>query len=220
MRIIFVRHGETVFNADSRYQGHTDAPLSDLGRRQAERVAERLSGEQVAAIYSSDLSRALDTAEAVARRLSLPVITDARLRECSFGDWEALTVNEIAERYPDLFENYRRDSVTHRPPNGERLEALQERVAQAVIEIVERHPNDTVVIATHGGPIRGFLCRALDMPLESFRKVNLHNGSLTILALDSEGKWFLEALNDDCHLHGLIVTDGALDETSAPDTGR
>ena len=215
MRIIFVRHGQTVFNIESRYQGHTDAELSDLGRRQAIRAAERLKEEKIDAVYSSDLSRASETAQAVARFHNLPVQTDERLRECAFGDWEGLTVSQIAEIHPELYENYRRDSVTHRAPNGERLEALQERVVRAISDIAERHPEATVAAVVHGGPIRAFLCHALGTPLETFRKIKLDNCGITILSLASDGGWFLEALNDTRHLDGLEVTDHSLDETSA-----
>jgi len=200
VRIIFVRHGETVFNIESRYQGHTDAELSELGRRQAAGVAERLKDEKIDAVYSSDLSRASETAQEVAKFHNLQVQTDERLRECAFGEWEGLNVREIAELYPELYENYLRDSVTYRAPSGERLESLQARVVCAINDIAERHPEDTVVAVVHGGPIRAFLCHALGTPLEAFRKIKLDNCGLTALLLGSDGTWFLEALNDTSHL--------------------
>lgn len=200
MRIIFVRHGETVYNTEARYQGHTDSELSELGRKQAAAAGERLKGEKIAAVYSSDLSRASDTARAIAAHHNLPVQTDDGLRECAFGDWEGLSVSEIADSFPDLYEKYRRNSVAHRAPNGERLEELQQRVVLAVKRIAERHPDDTVLIVTHGGPIRAFFCHALGAGLQTFRKMGLDNGGITTLSLDSDGRWFLEVLNDTCHL--------------------
>jgi len=220
LRIIFVRHGETVFNTESRYQGHTDAELSELGRRQAICAAERLKDGKIDAVYSSDLSRAGDTAREVAVFHNLPVQTDERLRECAFGGWEGLTVSEIAELYPELYENYRRDSVTHRAPNGERLEALQERVIQAISDIAKRHPEDTVVAVIHGGPIRAFLCHALGTPLETFRRIRLDNCGITTLSLSPDDKWLLEALNDTSHLEELEAAGHSLDETSAQDKAR
>lgn len=200
MRIVFVRHGETEYNAESRYQGHTDTNLSKLGRQQAAAVASRLSGENVAAVYTSDLSRASETARVIAAFHDLPVQSDESLRECAFGEWEGLTVKEIAERYAELFRNYIRDSVTHRAPGGERLEQLQDRVVCAVSRIAERHRDDTVVIVTHGGPVRAFFCYALGATLETFRKIKLDNCALTTFSLGSDGRWFLEVLNDTCHL--------------------
>lgn len=200
MRIIFVRHGETEYNVESRYQGHTDTDLSELGRRQARAVAKRLKYESISAVYTSDLSRASETAQAIAAFHDLPVQRTESLRECAFGEWEGLTVKQIAERYPDLFRNYIRDSVTHRAPGGERLEQLQARVVCAVDAIAERHPGDTVVIVTHGGPVRAFFCHAFGTTLETFRKIRLDNCSLTTFSLGTDGRWFLEALNDVCHL--------------------
>lgn len=203
MRIIFVRHGETVFNIESRYQGHLDAELSDLGRLQSQRVAERLSDEPIAAVYSSDLSRAGEAAQAIADLHSLKVEVDESLRECAFGEWEGLSVEEIKHQYPELYRSYLKDSVTYRAPGGERLESLQERVVRMVRCIEERHPDDTVVIVTHGGPIRAFFCHALGASLQTFRKVNLANCSITTFSRDPDGPWFLETLNDSCHLADL-----------------
>lgn len=218
MKIIFVRHGQTVFNKESRYQGHTDAELSELGRRQAERVADRLSGEKIDAVYSSDLSRAADTAERIAQPHNLEVKTDPELRECAFGDWEGLTVSEIRETYPDLYMNYRKDSVTFRAPGGERLEELRERTVRAIDRIAAGHPNDTVAIVTHGGPIRAFFCHALDADLKTFRKITLSNTGMTIFSRELNGQWLLQALNETCHLEDTPAADVNHDETSAVET--
>ncbi|MDH7481591.1 MAG: alpha-ribazole phosphatase [Armatimonadota bacterium] len=204
MRIILVRHGETIYNLERRYQGHTDAELTELGKKQALRTAERLSREDITAIYSSDLIRASETARIIAKYHNLPVQTDMRLRECAFGDWEGLTVDEIKERYPELYANYQRDSVQHRAPNGERLESLLERVSSVVNRIVKKHLNETVVLVGHGGTIHAFICYALDAPLYAFRKIRLDNCGITIFSRLPNGKWFLEVLNETCHLEGLV----------------
>jgi alpha-ribazole phosphatase len=206
-RIIFVRHGETEYNCQSRYQGHTDSRLSELGRCQSARVAERLGAETIAAVYSSDLVRASETAQAVAALHRLSVSTDADLRECAFGDWEGLTVKQISERFPALYRSYLRDSVTHRAPNGERLEDLLARVVRAVDSIVAAHPGGTSVIVTHGGPIRAFFCHAFDAKLDTFRKIRLDNCGITILSLGADGRWFLQSLNEAHHLEGLEMPE-------------
>ncbi|MHB1000543.1 MAG: histidine phosphatase family protein [Armatimonadota bacterium] len=215
MRVILVRHGQTVSNIENRYQGHADTSLSDFGRFQVAKLGERLKREKIDAVYSSDLSRARETAEVIAGYHDLPVITDIRLRECCFGDWEGLTVSEIQERYPDLFSSYHMDSIKHRAPGGERLEELQSRVAESVEEIASCHPNGTVVVAVHGGPIRAFICHALNLELTSFRKMNLDNCGITTFSHDKNGKWFLEVMNDTCHLDGLDAIFESLDETSS-----
>ncbi len=215
MRLIFVRHGQTTWNLASRYQGHADSDLSELGLIQAERVGNRLKDTRIDAVYSSDLKRASDTAEAIAEHHGLSVRTDPRLREVCFGEWEGLTVSEIKELYPEAFANYRKDSVTYRSPGGERLEALQARVVEVVNEIVRAHPDETVVIATSGGPIRAFLCYALNVPLATFRKVSLDNAGITSYRRRADDDWVLETLNDACHLEGLAAPSLAHDETAA-----
>jgi len=148
--LLLVRHGETDWNADGRLQGHTDRPLSDYGRRQARRLAEELEGEEIEAIYASDLARACETAEIVGGRLGLPVELDPDLREKDWGTWEGLTSVE-------------RDRVEF---VGESTEAHQERMLRALERIAERHPGDgRVLVVTHGGSMRRVQTAAMGMAL-------------------------------------------------------
>ena len=148
--LLLVRHGETDWNADGRLQGHTDRPLSDFGRRQAQQLADELDGERLEAIYSSDLSRARETAEVVGERLGLSVELDPDLREKDWGNWEGLTAVE-------------RDRVEF---VGESTEAHQERMLRALRRISERHPGDgTVLVVTHGGSMRRVQTAAMGMAL-------------------------------------------------------
>jgi broad specificity phosphatase PhoE len=148
--LLLVRHGETDWNADGRLQGHTDRPLSDFGRRQARRLAEELENERLDAIYSSDLSRARETAEIVGERLALSVDLDPGLREKDWGNWEGLTAVE-------------RDRVEF---VGESTEAHQERILDALRRIAERHPGDgRVLVVTHGGSMRRVQVAAMGMAL-------------------------------------------------------
>jgi broad specificity phosphatase PhoE len=148
--LLLVRHGETDWNADGRLQGQTDRPLSDFGRRQARELAEALQGEQLQAIYSSDLARARETAEIVADRLELPVVLDPDLREKDWGTWEGLTAVE-------------RDRVEF---VGESTEAHQERTLRALKRISERHPGaGRVLVVTHGGSMRRVQTAVLGLAL-------------------------------------------------------
>lgn len=205
---------------ESRYQGHTDAKLSELGLRQANAVARRLCNEKIDAIFASDLSRAVDTAHAIAVIHHLPILIDPRLRECKFGDWEGLTVTEIVERYSDLYANYRQDSVRFRAPNGERLEQMQERTIRVIEEISSKHPDGNVVIVTHGGPIKAFLCHALGTSLYTFRSIRLDNCGITIFSKGQSNRWLLEVMNDTCHLKALDLGQHHHDETSVQGTRR
>src|SRR3954447_15553771 len=134
--LLLVRHGETDWNAEGRLQGHTDRPLSDYGRRQAQQLAEELDGEELEAIYSSDLARASETAEIVGRRLGPPTVLDPDLREKDWGAWEGLTAVE-------------RDRVEF---VGESTEAHRDRILDALRRISERHPGGG---RGPGGPPRG-----------------------------------------------------------------
>jgi probable phosphoglycerate mutase len=136
--LLLVRHGETDWNAEGRLQGHTDRPLNDHGRRQAAALAERLADDDIDAVYASDLARARETAEILAERLGLPVVTDPDLRERNWGNWEGLTGTE-------------RDRVEY---VGEDREAHGARVIQAVRRIAAQHPGERIVVVTHGGSLR------------------------------------------------------------------
>jgi broad specificity phosphatase PhoE len=152
--ILLARHGETDWNLGRRVQGHTDIPLNAAGVDQARALAEELADEPLAAVFSSDLSRALDTATAVARRHGLEVTIDPRLREKNFGTWEGLTDLEIAERFPDAQRGQWGD--------GETTEQVAERVRGVLDRIRELHPEGTVLVVSHGGPLRAALA-ALDI---------------------------------------------------------
>jgi len=147
--LLLARHGETDWNREHRVQGQTDVGLNDAGREQAEALSERLADERLDAIVSSDLSRARETAEAVARRHGLEVVTDAALREKDFGSWEGLTDVEIAERFPD--------AARGRWGDGETTEDVAARVLPAMERIRARHRDGAVLVVSHGGAIRVIL---------------------------------------------------------------
>src|SRR5438105_5702187 len=148
--LLLVRHGETDWNADGRLQGHTDRPLSDFGRRQARQLADELAGEELEAIYTSDLSRARETAEIIGDRLGLATVLDPDLREKDWGTWEGLTAVE-------------RDRVEF---VGETTEAHQERILRALRRIAERYPGDRrVLVVTHGGSMRRVQAAAMGMAM-------------------------------------------------------
>jgi phosphoserine phosphatase len=136
--ILLARHGETEWNREERYQGHADPPLNETGRAQAEELAERLVGERIDAVYSSDLRRAAETAEIVAARLGLGVEHEPGLREIDVGSWQGLTKAQIDGR----------------PWDGETYEHHAERVTRALREIAARHLGRTLLVVSHGGSLR------------------------------------------------------------------
>jgi alpha-ribazole phosphatase/probable phosphoglycerate mutase len=207
IRFLLVRHGETTWNADGRIQGHTDVELTEKGLEQARLAAEKLHIEKIDAVYSSDLKRASVTAEAIAALHSLPVMTTPLLREANLGNWQGLTLSEVAEKYPTEYEAYKKDSIANRPPGAEHLEEVIARCAQFLKETIAAHPDQSIAVACHGGSVRGILAAAFGMGPELYRRIRLDNGGITIIELN-QGKPLLEKLNDTCHLSGQLIGSG------------
>jgi len=184
--LILVRHGETDWNRDGRWQGQADAPLNERGREQARALADELMGEPVDAVYASDLSRARETAEIIAARLGRePVEVDARLREVHVGGWSGLTMAEIEDRFPAEFELWRSGDPAHDFAGGETYAAMGERVVEALEEIASRHPDSNVLVVLHGGSIRGALAHAAGITYteQSRRRAHVGNCGLVRLAV-------------------------------------
>jgi len=149
---LLVRHGETDWNRDRRFQGQANPPLNESGREQARALAAELAGEELDAVYTSDLARANETAEIIASLLGVPVVVDAELREIDVGDWQGLTWPEIEERFPDGVRNWH--ARGHGWEGGETYDALGERVVEALRRIAAARPADRLVIVGHGGTVR------------------------------------------------------------------
>ena len=151
--ILLARHGETDWNRDHRFQGHADPPLNQRGREQARALGRRLVGVPIAAVYTSPLRRARETAELVATAARAELRIEPQLREVDVGDWTGLTVDEVQRRSPERYARWR-GHETHGWDGGESYEELGERVVPALHRIAEAHPGATVVVVTHGGPMR------------------------------------------------------------------
>jgi len=160
--VILVRHGRSTWNEERRWQGQADPPLSDAGKAQARRVAERLRSEPIAAIYSSDLRRALETAQIIGGFLKLEPRPEPRLREIDLGEWAGLTGEEIAARYPEQWQAWT-NYENIRPGGGETFDEMQRRVMAALREITAAHPGETVCVVTHGGAVYAILGHVLGL---------------------------------------------------------
>jgi broad specificity phosphatase PhoE len=166
--ILLVRHAETEWNRTDRWQGHADPRLNAEGLRQAAQLARELSRDTFVAIYSSDLRRAYETADAIARDRKLEVVKDHALREIDVGEWSGLTSAEIQSRFPD---NYRQHVLGDDGwEQGETHAAMSDRVIAAVSQIAEAHPEGRVLCVLHGGPIRALLAHAEGIDLTEWRR--------------------------------------------------
>jgi alpha-ribazole phosphatase len=186
-RLWLVRHGATEWNQQWRLCGHHDVPLSEKGRLQAKWLGQRLRLESIAAIYSSDLQRASETARLLAASLpdAVPLHLEPAWREMSFGDWEGLTYQEISASYQEELKFFT-DPVRFTPPNGEAFPSLVLRVRNAFADLARElaspsaHSGD-VVLVSHGGTLRALLCSLLEMPFERQWQIRLDHGSLSAL---------------------------------------
>jgi broad specificity phosphatase PhoE len=167
--LLLVRHGETDWNRDQRFQGHADPPLNETGRAQARALADDLAAERIDAIYTSDLARARETAELIAERAGVPFVLEPQLREVDVGEWQGLTRLEIAERFPAGMRNW--NERGHGWERGETYEQLTERVLEALERIVRRHPGERVVVVGHGGTIRAVRAHVDDSTVIEHRRL-------------------------------------------------
>lgn len=198
-RLIVVRHGQTVWNLERKYQGHSDIALTDKGLRQAAAVGARLADEKIDAVYASDLSRAFKTAECIAAKHSLTVRVVPALREIKFGDWEGLTYEQISAQWPGLLGKLWTTPDELQIPGGESFQQLKERAYAAIEKIVAAHPDQTVVVVAHGGTIGTILCAMLDIHLNHVWNIRQDNTAVNIIEY-YEGRPTITLLNCVRHL--------------------
>ena len=206
-RLYLVRHGETKWNAEGRLQGHVDVGLSEKGQRQAQAVARRLSGVIFDAAYSSDLSRTAETARIIlGQKPEVTLTATPQLRERHYGVFEGLTVAERQARYPDMFAASLSNDLDFAPTDGETMSQVGARMAAFVAELRQRHLEDTVLIAGHGGALRATLPGLLRLPLEALWRLALDNCALSIIDTSPESDGVgavLRLFNDTSHLNGV-----------------
>ena len=180
--IVLVRHGETDWNRDSRFQGHADIPLNEAGRGQARGLALELKGESFSAVYSSPLLRAPETATILVARRGLDVEPAAALMEVDVGSWSGLTRDQVEARFPDGFQRWL--DYGHGWDDGETYDELGTRVVSGLKRIARSHPDTTVLAVTHGGPIRSALAASAGVPFGEARRSIHVLGNCAVVRLD------------------------------------
>ncbi len=211
-RILAIRHGETAWNVGGRLQGHLDIPLNDTGRLQAGRLAQALAGREAPdVIYSSDLSRARDTAQALADATGAPLRLHTGLRERCFGDFQGQTFEQVTQAAPEAAEQWRRRVPDWAPPGegGESLLLFQERVAQTVLGLAAENAEKLIAIVTHGGVLDVLYRAAARLGLQDARTWQLTNTAVNRLLWSPEGGLSLVGWADVSHLE-----DASLDEST------
>jgi broad specificity phosphatase PhoE len=217
MRLLLVRHAESQGNRELRLQGRREFPLTELGVQQADALASRLAGASPAAIYSSPIGRAIQTAEIIGSKIGVPVTLEPKLQEYDFGDAvSGCTWEEIRKHHPDIIEGFRKSSSDFpRYPGEEGRQVFQERVRSAYQDISSLHQNDAnVVVITHAGPITVLLLDALSRPYQRPIPFVLDNASITTIEVNANGSSaqppvVITGINDACHVGNIQSDDRA-----------
>ena len=208
-RVVAIRHGETAWNVDTRIQGQLDIDLNDAGREQARRLARALAGEELSAVYASDLQRASATAQPLCASTGLPLLRDRGLRERAFGSFEGMTWAEVESRHPEASRRWRERDASFGPPGGETLADFVERAVSAIAAIAARHVGEQIAVVTHGGVLDALYRAASRIALDAPRTWKLRNASVNRVLHGSQG-FVLVGWDDRLHLEG-----GAREESTA-----
>jgi broad specificity phosphatase PhoE len=205
-RIFLVRHGATELSAEDRFAGASDMALSELGRTQARRLAARLRHEPITAVYASPLSRTVETARILAELHGLAVVPRDGLREMSHGRWERMTRAEVEQRYPAEYAHWEKDPYTFAPQGGETGLAVTARTLPVLLEIVNAHPDQEIVVVSHKATIRLLLSSVLGFDPRTYRDhLDQSLAALNILDFRDPVRTRLTLFNDTSH----YAEDGA-----------
>jgi probable phosphoglycerate mutase len=201
VRVILVRHGETDWNVARRIQGGgSDTPLNERGNRQKDCLALRLKGENIGAVYSSPLKRALDTAQAIARYHNLEVVVEPSLREIDVGELEGASVLEMGKHLDEVLTGHGQGMP--RMPGGESIQHVQTRVWGTVKRLAEKYPDGTLVVVSHYFAILSVICSVLNMPLSQLGRFRMSAASISTIAFEGDVTRLM-SFNDTCHLDGV-----------------
>lgn len=198
-KLYLVRHGESEWNILNKVQGQSNVSLTNKGKQQAMKIGKRLKHENINLIFSSDLKRAIQTANIIGEFTKLEVISLEELREIRFGVWEGLTTKEIMEKYINEHTIWMTEPHNLSLPEAERLIELQERLLKAVSDLVRKDKNKNILIVSHGASIKTLILGILGIDLSFYNKLTIGNASLSIIEYRDYSP-VLKVLNDTCHL--------------------
>ncbi len=194
-RVFLMRHGEVENGGEKRYNGHIDVDITENGVQQMHRLAGLLSGKSISAVYSSDLIRSRKGAEIISKSLGLEYRPLSDLRERSVGAWEGLTAEEIKQRYPAEYAAWRADLLNYRPPGGECLIDVKDRILPIIKRLVALHPDQEIGMLLHGGVNRVILADALGMDMMNLFRIDQAFGALNIIDYHEDGMAVVKLVN-------------------------
>lgn len=198
-KIYLIRHGQSQWNILSKVQGQKDASLTDLGKEQARKLGKRLIDENIDIIYSSDLSRALETAKIISSIIDKPIIESKEIREINFGLWEGLTMEEIQNKYKEEYLTWMKEPEKFILEGAETLEALKNRVMKFVEKIIIENKDKNIALVSHSASLKVIILNLLGIGNAFYKNISLKNVSLSIIECRKYNN-VLTLLNDTSHL--------------------
>lgn len=207
-QVTIIRHGETIWNLKGIRQGHLDSPLTESGMDQARALGERLRREKFSALYSSDLGRAVKTAQAIVELTGHEIVTDVRLRERHLGIFQGLNADEMHRKHPEEYRLNRSLSPDYVIPGGESIVQQVARNIAYLNEIAEKHQGETIVVVTHGGVLSGLFRHTFSIPFNAPRRFEFVNAGLNTFVYQ-DGIWFLQTWGEVSHLAAGTTSDGS-----------
>jgi phosphoserine phosphatase len=202
-QIILVRHGRTPWNKDKIFRGTADVPHDEVGQEEARLAGEWLKDETIHAAYASPLSRAMDTAAAVARHHGIPVHELHGLIDLNYGDWQGVPLAEVKVKYPDLYQQWEAAPHTVRFPNGDTLDEVRGRAVAAVEEVTARHPGQTILLAAHRVVNKVLIAAFIGLDNSHFWRIGQDTTAINRFARVGDA-WHILLVNDTCHLRGMV----------------
>ena len=202
-KIYFIRHGETSWNVEKRYQGWTDIELSEVGVKQAKLLGERFKNINVDKIYASPLKRAFETARQIGENTGVDVVIDESFKEINFGEWEGGTISELTEKYGDEYLKFFNTPWATTFPGDDSFKNVESRMAKGIDRILKEDKGKSIVIVSHGGLLKILLLYVMGLPQDFYKKVWLDNTAVSLIEINSEGKPLLRILNDKSHLDNM-----------------
>ena len=201
-KIYVVRHGQTAWNLEEVFRGRMDIPLDETGKKEVHLAGEALKDETLHAIYSSPLSRSMETAENIAKFQNIEVKPLEAIIDISYGEWEGVSLAEVQKKYPDLCALWLKEPHKVRFPNGESLEQVRVRTQNAIENLLEKHENENIALVAHRVPNKVISCALLGIDNSNFWRIQQDTAS-TNLFIYKEGQWIISYLNDTSYLKVL-----------------
>ncbi len=204
-KIVLIRHGQTAWNKEEIFRGRADMPLDEVGLRQAQALADALRAKPISGIYTSPLSRAVQTATAVAEARGLVPVPVHGFTDIDFGEWEGLAHDAVRERFPELYATWQAQPEEVTFPGGENLDAVCQRAAAALAELVQQHPGEAIALVAHRVVNKVLICHILGLPNSHFWQIRQDTAAINQFHI-ARGSYIVDCLNDTCHLGQLAAT--------------